>query len=753
MEQHRAGCAPNPSAATAPRSYRRMYGNGSSDQVESIPYRRSHSYDKQELALTHPQSNNSDMDDEGVEVVLDTVRNTPKVVDSSGRNQNVFRPPQHQRGPVPTRGPAPVLSSSSHGYGGHPGGNYPPTRHPPMQVPYNHSGSFDHGEYPPQQQHYSPHVHYPTPGTRGYMGEDVNVISPNHKPESSYRPPVTPRARGQAGYYQYPPTSPVSRATATGHSSPRRQYSMRRGEGPYSVAQREGRPPPTHPSDDTFNRFPGGSGSRDGRPPLVTESSFDSDHYAHPHSPYMSHPPTPADVHPEHETHQQAFYGEGSFGSFDSANAGTGAPPQFDDYRYYGYPPESPYSHYSPNAPYYGGAGDHHPQYHHQYERSHFENEEDRILNEYNHHEDPSIVSPHDPRKRENASPATQETVVTSNKTCANGILLPKAAAEIDFEVTAPPAKPICPPSDHPIYDSHANINSHDVLCGRGGGTNSQVGNRRFRKLVQEFQPTYLMARRKEKPLLARTIVLIIRKRGGHFLKKDEESGELFEVGDLKAEAKTSQALREGLDVRATKSASTGKKGKKKKDGTPDTSLADEDDGLKDEDEDDEDDDDDDEDDKPTKEEVKAPVLSRAKTPPPRPEEPRIKTPPASPILTLPKLANEDSKNFGMVHPHSPEIYAFRKRRRMRSREGCFPMEDKLFPEFCPPRADLGRTTSPIPDHMDLGTPMRNMNGLAFESVPPEDIPHPGCAGIALSIMTGAATGSFCLGPSKWSRK
>jgi len=63
------------------------------------------------------------------------------------------------------------------------------------------------------------------------------------------------------------------------------------------------------------------------------------------------------------------------------------------------------------------------------------------------------------------------------------------------------------------------------------------------------------MAKRKEKPLLARSIVLVIRKRGGSFVKKDDKSGRLHEVGDEKAEAKTSQALREGLDVRATKSA------------------------------------------------------------------------------------------------------------------------------------------------------------------------------------------------------
>ena len=152
------------------------------------------------------------------------------------------------------------------------------------------------------------------------------------------------------------------------------------------------------------------------------------------------------------------------------------------------------------------------------------------------------------------------------NKT-ATGIVLPAAAQEVDFEVTDPPAQPVCPPSTEPLVESLADVNTYDVLCGRGGGTNSQIGNKRFRKLVQEFQPTYLLARRKEKPLLARTIVLIIRKRGGRFLRKDEETGMLYEVGDAKAEAKTSQALREGLDVRATKSAANAQKKKKKKGG------------------------------------------------------------------------------------------------------------------------------------------------------------------------------------------
>ena len=115
--------------------------------------------------------------------------------------------------------------------------------------------------------------------------------------------------------------------------------------------------------------------------------------------------------------------------------------------------------------------------------------------------------------------------------------------------------KPTTKESSRPLCNSISDLNTHDVLLGRGGGTNTQVGNRRFRTLVTDFQPTYLMAKRKEKPLLARSIVLIIRNRGGRFLKKDDNTGRLHEVGDEKAEAKTSQALREGLDVRATKSA------------------------------------------------------------------------------------------------------------------------------------------------------------------------------------------------------
>mmetsp|Transcript_6098 Transcript_6098/g.8932 ORF Transcript_6098/g.8932 Transcript_6098/m.8932 type:complete len:723 (+) Transcript_6098:215-2383(+) len=713
---------PSPVPAAAPRSYRRMYGSGTEEGGDSQRYER----DENEES---PNARRSDRpsgyhDEEGVEVVLDRNGNasSAKVVDSPSRrrqDQNVFRPPPHPSAHRPRamraqHGHPPMQESGSYGYAPPPPrrGEYGSHR-APMQVPYSHSGSFDENYPPPppaQTQHYSPPVHYPTPGG-GYQSSDVNVISPNHKPDP-YGPPATPRSRNsRSQHYQYPPTSPVSRSGATNSNSPpRKHYRMKRTEGPYSVAQRDGHS--YHPDDGTFNHYQPSASSGE-RPPLVTESSFDSGSYHASHySPHQSHPPTPGG----HREARSQFYGESSFGSFETA-----PPPHFDDYRYYGYKAES---HYSPGQPYYGDHAEHYSP-HHPYDRPHHEEGEHRAMRDYHHDSElPQSVTPNDKNHGEDEQGKT-----------VNGMMIPKAASEIDFEVTSPPAEPVVPPSDHPLCDSPAAINSHDVLCGRGGGTNSQIGNRRFRQLVQEFQPTYLLARRKEKPLLARTIVLIIRKRGGRFLKKNDDSGELYEVGDSKAEAKTSQALREGLDVRATKSAANSLVDKKKKKGLTK---------------------------QPEKEELKEVKReeqmernsgkeeeNRPKTPTRDVVKGGSKTPPSSPPPSLPRL-QQDIK-AGVVHPHSPEAIQFRKRRRMRS-GACGAVEDKLFPDFCPPRADLQRSASPFADddHLEMAStpPHRNMR-----NPDEEHYPQPGCAGIAMSIMTGAATGSFCLGPKTWRKK
>jgi len=101
----------------------------------------------------------------------------------------------------------------------------------------------------------------------------------------------------------------------------------------------------------------------------------------------------------------------------------------------------------------------------------------------------------------------------------------------------------------------------HDVLLGRGGGTNNHAGNIRFRKLVNEHKLRYLSSNKVEKPNVARDVVEIWRnlQPPGRFLarcnekkkdgKKDSpENGNedaWFEVGDKRAREKASQCLRE----------------------------------------------------------------------------------------------------------------------------------------------------------------------------------------------------------------
>jgi hypothetical protein len=94
------------------------------------------------------------------------------------------------------------------------------------------------------------------------------------------------------------------------------------------------------------------------------------------------------------------------------------------------------------------------------------------------------------------------------------------------------------------------NIGSNDVLCGRGGATNNHVGNKRFRAIVAEYQKEYLEVRKKAKSDIARRIVARVGENGGRFLKRDDASNMWVEVLVKKAVEKTSQALREGLDVR-----------------------------------------------------------------------------------------------------------------------------------------------------------------------------------------------------------
>jgi hypothetical protein len=99
-------------------------------------------------------------------------------------------------------------------------------------------------------------------------------------------------------------------------------------------------------------------------------------------------------------------------------------------------------------------------------------------------------------------------------------------------------------------YIKDAEVKSVDVLCGRGGATNSHSGNRSFRSLVKRHQDSYLRAKKRDKPSVADKVVEVIRKRGGRFLRRCEPAvnGKILwvDIGDDRAREKTCQALREG---------------------------------------------------------------------------------------------------------------------------------------------------------------------------------------------------------------
>lgn len=93
---------------------------------------------------------------------------------------------------------------------------------------------------------------------------------------------------------------------------------------------------------------------------------------------------------------------------------------------------------------------------------------------------------------------------------------------------------------------------NQDVLLGRGGATNNHEGNKRFRAVVASHQEQYLASKKKDKAIISRSIVGIIQSNGGRFLRKNPVTDAWETVDDKKAVEKTSQALREGLNVRRT---------------------------------------------------------------------------------------------------------------------------------------------------------------------------------------------------------
>jgi len=87
----------------------------------------------------------------------------------------------------------------------------------------------------------------------------------------------------------------------------------------------------------------------------------------------------------------------------------------------------------------------------------------------------------------------------------------------------------------------------HDVLIGRGGGTNHNPGNKRFRQLVCTRKDEYKSAERSQKPIIAQEIVTAWRAQvpPGRFLKQNESTMLWYDIGNVEAKEKIKQKLRD----------------------------------------------------------------------------------------------------------------------------------------------------------------------------------------------------------------
>jgi len=97
---------------------------------------------------------------------------------------------------------------------------------------------------------------------------------------------------------------------------------------------------------------------------------------------------------------------------------------------------------------------------------------------------------------------------------------------------------------------SYTNITQpgpHDVMIGRGGGTNHNPGNIRFRQLICTRKDEYKVAKRSQKPIIAQEIVSAWRAQvpPGRFLEQDERTMLWYDVGNEQAKVKAAQKLRD----------------------------------------------------------------------------------------------------------------------------------------------------------------------------------------------------------------
>ena len=162
------------------------------------------------------------------------------------------------------------------------------------------------------------------------------------------------------------------------------------------------------------------------------------------------------------------------------------------------------------------------------------------------------LADAHETDKKKSKEEEHNQTVTQMSETVAPPALL-AVPVQICQEL-----QPILPSPRHPpkyqdekqADEQLANIvrpGPHDVLIGRGGGTNHNPGNKRFRQLICTRKDEYKSAKRSQKPIIAQEIVTAWRTQvpPGRFLKQDESTMLWHDVGNVEAKERAAQKLRD----------------------------------------------------------------------------------------------------------------------------------------------------------------------------------------------------------------
>lgn len=109
------------------------------------------------------------------------------------------------------------------------------------------------------------------------------------------------------------------------------------------------------------------------------------------------------------------------------------------------------------------------------------------------------------------------------------------------------------PPQLHNISSGVERPSNFDILIGRGSVINDHVGNLMFRDLISQMNKTSYPPLKRERTMIAKSVVAHVRSLNGRFLERDRSCNLWFDVGDKRAIEKTERSLCDSAKVKKAK--------------------------------------------------------------------------------------------------------------------------------------------------------------------------------------------------------